>query len=340
MLFCDSDRLYLYWGLGMEGIFGMELDTNNPVRALTAPKRLISFHSEHVWERLGNWNQNKGLSFIEGSWMVRVKERYYLVYSAPGTFYHTYAFGVYRSDSPLGEFHYQENSPILMSRHGLITGTGHGCIVEGPMNTLWAFYTIAMCYATRYERRIGFDPAGVDEDGNLYVSPVSELPQWAPGVLEHPEAGNSTQLLPLTCGEPVSASSCAPGRDALYAVDESLLSWWQPSPEDKEAALTVELRAEYAVSAIRLIWRDVNLDYDNGILPGPFQYKVNATQEKEPVNFVTILDMSENKIDNAVDYQTFPTVHARYVQLVITGMPEKIQPGVINFTAFGTYAGE
>ena len=42
--------------------------------------------------------------------------------------------------SPLGPFVPQKNNPILRSTTGLVTGTGHGCVVEGPHDSLWAFY--------------------------------------------------------------------------------------------------------------------------------------------------------------------------------------------------------
>jgi len=340
MVFVDEDdRIYFYWGLGADGIYGTELDPENPTRALAPPRNLVRFDRSHEWERLGDWNQNAGASFIEGSWMLKHESRYYLTYSGPGTCYRTYAFGVYVGDSPLGDFEYQDYSPIGLNRHGLITGTGHGCFVEGPKGTLWAFYTIALCYAHKYERRIGFDPAGFDHKGRLFIARASETPQWAPGIVGRPELGDEAGLLPLTFAEPIVATSCAQGRDAIYATDESMLSWWQPAPDDLDPCITVDLRASYDVSAIRLIWRDVNLDYERGALPGPFGYRVeisNAADGEAP--FLTVLDRSRNDVDYSVDYRTFPTTRARRVRLRITSKPSGIEPGVINFTAFGAYA--
>ena len=145
MLFADDDkRVYLYYNGAIDGnenrcIMGVEIDSDDLTRAITQPRQLIPFNPEHTWERYGANNQNKHLSYIEGAWMIKLRDRYYLTYSAPNTEYRTYTMGVYVSDSPLGEFSYSERNPITSGRYGLIQGPGHGPIVEGPGNTLWAF---------------------------------------------------------------------------------------------------------------------------------------------------------------------------------------------------------
>lgn len=341
MLFADEDgRMYLYWGLGSDGIYGLELKADRPTQGIGSSVSLLCFHGEHEWERLGAWNQNRGLSFIEGAWMHKHDGKYYLIYSASGTCYRTYAWGVYRSDSPLSGFVYQKKNPVLCKKFGLVSGTGHGSVVEGPGGTLWAFYTIKMCYAAKYERRIGMDPAGFDENGDFFVAGPSEIPQWAPGAAERPEQGNETPLLPLTAEEQVCASSHAPGREALYALDESMLTWWQPEDKDERSSLTVDLRAVFRVSAVRLIFRDVGLDYDRGALPGPFGYLVESCMDEDGERFETLLDCTDNGTDYSVDYRTFEAKNARYIRLTITDHPPGIQPGVINFTAFGIFAAD
>lgn len=54
-LFADEDgRLYLYWGCTpTNGIWGCELDAANPVRALTAARKLLAYEPEKCpWETL------------------------------------------------------------------------------------------------------------------------------------------------------------------------------------------------------------------------------------------------------------------------------------------------
>lgn len=342
MIFADDDdRVYIYYavidrssGRTEVSIRGIELDLNDLTRAIGEPKCLIRFDNSHKWECYGERNQNTALSWIEGPWMVKANGRYYLTYSAPGTQYGTYAMGAYYSDQgPLDGFVYQTNNPICNNRHGLIRGGGHGCICEGPNDTLWAFYTCPVKYAHMFERCVAMDPVAINENGELTVLTNTDSPQWAPGEKRDPYYQNGTGLSPLTYSEIASATSSAPGRDALYAFDESMLTWWQPTAEDTQKTLTVSLYGRYAVSAARVIWRDVGLDYEQGVLPGPFRYKIQVSDDRE--NWITVVDRSDSTKDYLFDYRVFDTVEATHARLVICGTPQGIEPGVISFTVFG-----
>ncbi|MBE7030265.1 MAG: hypothetical protein E7409_02425 [Ruminococcaceae bacterium] len=346
MLFSDDDgRLYLYFTQNFTdkesgiAIYGVELDGDNPTKALTDPIHLIGFHPEHTWECFGARSQHKGLGWIEGAWMVKINGRYYLTYSGSGTAFGTYATGAYYSDEgPLSGFVYQKRNPICSRNYGLTRGGGHGSIVEGPNGTYWSFYTIPISYSFKFERRIGMDPIEVDQNGEIMMVTNTDTPQWAPGAVADPYHNGATDLVPLTINMPVYASGSAPGRDPLYAVDENLQSWWQPAAEDDEKSLTVDLRGSYLASAMRIIWRDVNINIAEGRCPGAFQYKVEVSTDEK--NWVTVVDKTANTTDYAVDYETFETVPANFVRLTVTGTPEGIEAGVIDFTVFGKYPQE
>ncbi len=335
MLFADEDgHLYAYWGLGAPGIFGAELDPAEPNHLLTEPRMLFSYDPAHVWERYGAWNEDPSKSYVEGSWMIKHEGRYFLTYAAPGTEWRTYGMGTYVAQTPLGPFRYQPRNPILAAQSGLIRGPGHGCLVKGPNDTLWAFYTCTVCYEHIFERRIGLDPAGIDADGNLFVRGPSEIPQWAPGLKPDPQNGNDAAALPLTLSRSARASSEAPGRPPLYAVDGSMLTFWEPAADDPAPTLTVDLQAPFEVAAVRVIWKDLGLDYDAGAGPGPFQYRVEL-QPPGRDNWVCALNADKNDVDLLIDYRPFPTRAACRARLVVTGCPESIRPGVIDFTVFG-----
>ena len=337
MLFSDDDgRFYLYSGCG-GGIKGVELDADEPTKLLHEPKVMFDMDTEnHEWERMGDWNQDGTYSWTEGAWMYKRNGTYYLTYCGPGTEWISYALGAYKSDSPLGPWTYMETSPFLSNRSGLVRGPGHGCIVDGPNNTVWAFYTCVVCYASEFERRIGYDPIAFDENGDIIPTSSTENPQWAPGVLAEPHKGNSAGLLPVTQSARVEATSWAPGRDALYAIDDSMKSWWQPAADDKDPTLTVTLSTEQLyIYSMRIMWRDVNLDLRTNTMPGPFQYVVEA-REKEG-DWVCVLDESKNDKDMLIDYKPIKEMLAHEVRLRITGKPEGIEPGVINFTVFGNW---
>ena len=273
MLFADDDgRLYAYWGLGGPGIFGAEMNPNRPDQLITEPRILFSFNPEHVWERYGPSNEDTSKSFVEGPWMVKAAGRYFLTYAAPGTEWRTYGMGAYVSDDgPLGNFRCQTRNPISSQTSGLVRGPGHGCIVRGPGGTLWAFYTCTVCYEHIFERRIGMDPAGIDAGGNLFVLPASDTPQYAPGVKKHPELGNWAGLYCVSLNRKCISGSFAPGRNPIYAADDSMLTWWQPDRNDPTPYIEIDFSGSFDVSAYRIVWKDVGLDYDAGVLPGPIK---------------------------------------------------------------------
>jgi len=216
-------------------------------------------------------------------------------------------------------------------------GAGHGCLVDGPNNTLWVFYTCIFNFYHKFERRIGMDPVGIDENGELYCPEVTDTPQFAPGVLENPENGNSAGLLPLTFMERPTASSNAPGRDAIYACDDSVLSWWQPAENDKapEISFTLGAKTSYLVHSVRLMWRDIGMDTDNGVMPGPFKYVIEYAADAGQKDWKTLVDASENTDDLCIDYRQFEPVVAYAVRLRILSAPEGITPALVSLTAFG-----
>ena len=334
MLFADDDgRVYLYWGCGSGGIFGVELDQNDLTQAVTEAKMLFQTDTAHEWEGGGAFNQNKRVSWTEGAWMYKENGIYYLTYAAPNTEFPTYGLGVYRSDKPLEGFVYAKRNPFLIQREGMIRGTGHGCIVKGPAGTRWAFYTCMVAYHDMFERRVGADPVGIDENGDLYCIRATEMPQFIPGTVGKPEDRNATGDVCLTAFMPRKATSEALGRSAVYALDHNLMTWWQPADNDNMPALTVNLTGDYTVRGARVIWNDGGLNPQAGINAGPYGYVIEG---KTPDGEVVLLDMRENQDDMLIDYVEIPeTDNVTEVTLRITKAPRGITPGVVDFSVFG-----
>jgi hypothetical protein len=261
--------------------------------------------------------------------------RYYMIYSAPGTQYRSYCMAAYYSDEgPLTGFKLQKNNPFCEHRRGVVSGAGHGCVQHGPDNTLWAFYTITSCATHPNERRIGMDRVWVNEDGELCCR-VTDTPQLA--YCDHQGTDCDSGLLPVNVmlRDRCRASSYENGRNAVYAIDESLITWWQPKEDDKEPYLMLRLDTDYTCEASRIIWRDVNMNVDAGILPGAFRYVIETRPNIGEGEWTTVLDMSENTDDLNVDYKAFPPTICREVRLRIVGSPRGITPGVAEFTLFG-----
>ena len=343
----DGDHLYIYFpqNVKVEGMscclatMGAELNPDRPWEFLTEPIELYRADPSVQWHRWGEHNQEGRALYLEGQWAIKRDGRYYILFSSGGTEFSSYTHGVILSEEgPLSGFRAQKrHDPLTRKTDGLLRGAGHGSIAEGPNGTLWIFYTYRFNYNHLFERRIGMDPLGVDKDGELYCPAVTETPQFAPGVLEKPELGNDAGLLPLTFLMRPTVSSAAPGRDGLYAVDDSVLTWWQPAENDEMPTITVELGGlPCTVSALRLLWRDIGMDCEVGIDPGPFRYVVEYADTKEVNSWKVLVDASENETDLCCDYRQFKSVRAHTVRLRILGAPNGITPGLVSFTVFGT----
>ena len=348
-IFADDDgRLYLYtterWWLpdnsGREMlIVGYELDRDDPRKVVRGPVRILTLDAESKpWERMGKHNQNTGFGWVEGPHLLKHNGRYYMIYAAPDTRNAGYCNAVYYSDeSPLDNFICQKRNPLTYCRDGLITGAGHGCVEHGPDGTLWAFYTIATPVDHEYERRIGMDMIAVDENGELYCPfGVTDTPQYAPGYIKAPLiSGNSPRLYNLTAGVRPTASSCAPGRSAIYATDESNLSWWQPAEGDECPWIECDLDGRFSISAVRLFWRDVGLDYAKGITPAPVGFILEGELDGK---WTTVLDRSAPAEELNVDYQIFDDTVCDRIRLRLTSWNKKMAVGVVDLAVFGALA--
>jgi len=335
----DDDRVYLYYaGGGTGGVYGVELDPDNLIKVLGPKKHFFKFESSHIWERYGNRNEYSDMSWIEGPWMTKRNGTYYLQYGAPGTDWKTYAVGVYTGKSPLGPFEYYEGSPILLHRNGMINGVGHHSIVEGPNETVWAIYTVLYRNRNRrVERRIGMDPVGFDEQGNMIIRGPSETPQWAPGVKANPWQGNDSGSYQLSEDKNYIVSSEAPGQDAPYAFDNNIRTFWAASDEDAEPSLTLDLGAEssqaYIVDSARILFTLPRGLRRQNSAPRIRQYKIEVSSDGE--TFTTVVDKTANEQDNAVEFDEIEPIKCRHVRLTITGWPQDLPRGVIEFTVFG-----
>jgi hypothetical protein len=341
------------------------LDTNDLTRFAGPPKHLFGFNRDHVWERYGEMNEYTDVAWIEGPWLQKFNGTYYLEYSASGTQWKTYAEGYYIAKSPMGPFTYAPNNPLLRKTEGLVTGTGHGSIVEGPDHRLWQFYTIVLCNPPG-GRRIGMDPVGFDEEGNMSVR-VSDTPQWAPGIVSDPAKEGDSGSIPVTINKiramnaQSSFSSQQPGHDAAYAVDNSSGTWWEPSPNDAQPMLTVELSPAtrfdvvqlFTIDSVRLLFtgggRGGGRRGTAGAEPAPteaprasattlsptnaHQYKIDASMDGKTFN--TVLDQSTNSTVRNTIFEEIPPTKCRFVRLTMVNWPRATPLGIIEFTVFG-----
>ena len=358
-IFVDDDNTpYLYFpGRSTDGIYVVPLDPGHLNRFTAEPKRLFGFDPSHVWERYGEMNEYPDVSWIEGSWMLKRRGTYYLQYSASGTQWLTYATGMYTGKSPVGPFTYAPVNPILRKTTGTVTGTAHGSIVEGPDGNLWQFYTIVMSNPPG-GRRVGMDPVGFDQHGNLFVRGPSETPQWGPGAVADPARRGDSGSLPLTIGKMRAMntrsafSSQRPGREAAYAVDNSTGTWWEPAEDDPQPSITIDLGPatefdpiqRFTVDSSRILFSAGRGFRPPGAAAPPapnpggvvaHQYTIAVSDDGK--TFSTLLDKTRNAITKYVEFDELPPTACRYVRLTLTGWPRNAGTpfGIVEFTVFG-----
>lgn len=336
MLYADTDdRLYYYWGCSPTGgIWGVELDTNDPTKVIGTPAELIPFDSKQFpWEGVGQWNQNPHTGWMEGAWMLKRGDKYYLTYSAGGTENRTYAMGAYISDSPLGPFVPQKTNPILRTVDGLITGSAHGSIIAGPNDELWAFYSVRASVVHAFERRLGMDRAEIDADGQLVIRGATSFPQPLPQAENSVTGPHTLGWLPMNGELRTIGSSNAPNLEGRFAVDDDLCTWWQPAERDVQPTLTTDFLVPSTIRSVRITWRDVGLNTAQNVTPGPIRYRVELETSKN--QWSTIIDRSQSTEDFLVDYrECSPTIASRG-RLTILQWPTGITPAVSEFTLFG-----
>lgn len=316
MMFSDEDgRLYIYWGCSAkDGIWGIELNAENPLEFVGEPKQLIKFEPEkYGWEPKPNRLDE---CWMEGSWMQKINGRYCLVFSSSGTENETYAMGAAWSDSPLGDFVKQRKNPFLRSTRGLVKGTSHGSIIPHPVakDRFMVAYSILVGNRGRFERLVGFDNLRLDANGEFEVSEPTETPQFADGSGAVP-----WYRLPFE------------NSDRPQATDENLSTCspiyeWGAEPVFKAPHSGV-------VRAIRLCWYDLGLDYAKGVKPGPYKYVIEGRFNGKS-GWQTLVDRSQNETDFYVDYVETPRVRIDEVRIKVKGAPEGITPAVSDLSVF------
>lgn len=364
----DGNKPYLFYpGRGVTGIFVVPLDPNDLTKFAGQPRRLFTFNKDHWWERYGERNEYTDVAWIEGPWMLKRDGTYYLQYSASGTQWKTYAGGYYTAKSATGPFTYAPNNPLMRRTDGIVTGTAHGSIVEGPDKRLWQFYTIVLNNPPG-GRRIGMDPVAFDKDGNMSVR-ITDTPQWAPGVVADPAKDGDSGSIAVSINKVRAMNSASqssseqPGRSAAYAVDNSSGTWWEPSPEDAHPTLTLDLGPAtrfdvtqlFTVDSARLLFTGgrrfggqaatasaTNPAPATGSAPAPaptdaYQYKIEVSTDGNA--FTTVLDQSTNAVVRATIFDEIPPTRCRFVRLTMVNWPRATPLGVIEFTIFGKPSG-
>src|SRR5690606_35554950 len=139
---------------------GRKLNNNKRFIADSVIVELFNLDAEkYGWERFGeNHSETVNGGYIEGPWLTKHNNKYYMQYGAPGTEFNVYGDGVYVADHPLGPYQYQAHNPVSYKPGGYMNGAGHGSTVVGPGENYWHFATMDYSVNMNWERRICMFP--------------------------------------------------------------------------------------------------------------------------------------------------------------------------------------
>jgi len=336
-LFVDDDgKVYLYEESSNRWpIRAIELDPDNYFVPIGEQKDLFNLKPEkHGWERFGQDHESDLKPYIEGPWMVKHGDTYYLEYGAPGTQWNVYADGVYTSKSPLGPFEYAQYNPISYKPGGFLKGSGHGSTVKDNNGNYWHFATMAISVNYKFERRLGMYPAGFEDNGQMYVNTAyGDYPHFLPDteVDQHKKRFTGWMLLsynkPVTTNSPLvtkeinvvdeSDSGYMLGQirefDITKINDEEIRSYWVSEENNDSIYVQVDLEKPMAVHAIQLNFQDFNSDIYGRPDNLRQQFVIESSVDGE--NWEVVSDYSENTRDMPHGYiELEKPIDARYIK--------------------------
>lgn len=331
----DDNRLYFFSGLSYKSpVWGIELDIQNKFQPIGKRVDLVCANFEdHGWEIRPD-NPLTRAPNIEGPWVNKYNNKYYLQYGAPGTQFDNYGDGVYVSDNPLGPYDYEPYSPFSFKPTGFVRGTGHSSTFTDKHGNSWHFTTVVISDRQKYERRLAMFPVTVTDNGHFYShNTFGDYPMIVPQTkaLDLNDYRTGWQL--LSKGKTARASSVYKNHTADLAFDENIKTYWIAETDDAGEWLSVDLGKVFEVYGVQVNFAEVD--------PGLFgfsdaDYHQYAIEYSDDGNSWQIaLDKKENKTAVPHDYEelTMP-VAARYLRITNNYVPDK-HFAIRDFRIFG-----
>ncbi|WP_134088899.1 family 43 glycosylhydrolase [Olivibacter sp. XZL3] len=330
-LFIDDDgQAYIFWGSSNKfPIRAKTLDRHKRFRPSEKIYELFNLDPDkHGWERFGENHQDTVLGgYIEGPWLTKHGNKYYMQYAAPGTEFNVYGDGVYVSDHPLGPYRYAPNNPVAYKPGGFANGAGHGSTVVGAGNQYWHFGSMAVSVNVGWERRICMFPTYFDQEGLMYTDTrFGDYPHYASGTSKQ---GEFTGWMLLSYQKPVTVSSTAGGQNAQHMVDESIKTFWLAAANDDRQWAQIDLLKPATVHAIQINYHDYLSDM-YGRIPGlKHQYLIEGSLDGKHWNVIVDKRNNEQDVPNEyvslneparIRYVRYKNVHVPTPHLAISGL--------------------
>jgi xylan 1,4-beta-xylosidase len=339
-LFLDDDeKLFLSHGVSnVTPISVVELDPVTFKEKGSKVDVISAQASVHGWERRGDDNLLDEQPWIEGSWMIKSNNKYYLHYACPGTEFKTYADGIYVADAPLGPYEYAPYSPFSFKPTGFITGAGHGCTFKDKNGNYWHIGTMTISVKHMFERRLGIAPVAFDEDGQIHSNNVwGDYPQYFPGVKDNPIDNNFTGMMLLSYKKYAMASSSLENYGIDKAIDEEARTYWCAQTGGPDEWMMIDLGKECSIEAIQVNFAEHNTNPDRVRGRDNLLYEQYILEQStDGMNWSVLVDKSRNMQDVPHDYvELDQPVLARYIKLINVFTPGGGNFAVRDLRIFG-----
>ena len=311
----DNGDAYMYWGSSNKyPIRGVRLNRKHMFIQEGEKTELFNLNPElHGWERFGeNHTDTLQSGYIEGPWMTKYNDKYYLQYAAPGTQFNVYADGVYVSDNPLGPFSYQEHNPVSYKGGGYMNGAGHGSTVQTADGQYWHFASMSFPVNMIWERRLCMFPSFFDKDGIMYCDTrFGDYPHYTPSHTHEHSSFRGWML--LSYRKNVTASSKMEGFPCSGITDENSSTYWVAQSNNDNQWVCIDLDDVSTVRAIQINYNDFQSDM-YGRYPN-LRHRYEILSSADGRRWKRVIDKRNNRKDVPNDYVELPSpVEARYIK--------------------------
>jgi hypothetical protein len=316
-LFIDDDgQAYMFWGSSnVYPLRGKKLDKSRGFLPSEKTVELFKLDGKkHGWERFGENHSDTVLAgYMEGAWLTKHNNKYYMQYAAPGTEFNVYGDGVYMSDSALGPYYYAPNNPVFYKPGGFMNGAGHGSTVVGPGEKYWHFGSMALSVNVNWERRICMYPAWFDKDGLMYSNTsFGDYPHFAPAIAG--KTGEFAGWMLLSYKKPVKASTTfQPGFSAENLVDENVKTFWIAEKNNDQQWIEIDLLKSSTIHAVQVNYHDYKSNI-YGRMEGMYhRYVIEGSTDG--TNWTTLVNRKDSYKDVPNDYVELGSpAAARYIR--------------------------
>ncbi|HEX8357003.1 MAG TPA: family 43 glycosylhydrolase [Segetibacter sp.] len=340
-LFIDDDgQAYMFWGSSnVYPLRGKKLDKSRNFLPSEQTVELFKLDGkQHGWERFGENHSDTVLAgYMEGAWLTKHNNKYYMQYAAPGTEFNVYGDGVYMSDSALGPYKYAPNNPVYYKPGGFMNGAGHGSTVLGPDEKYWHFGSMALSVNVNWERRICLFPTYFDKEGLMYSNTsFGDYPHFAPAVPG--KMGGFAGWMLLSYKKPVKASSVQGQFSANNLVDENVKTFWVADKNDDQQWLQIDLLKASAIHAIQVNYHDYKSNIFGRMEGMHHRYVIEGSTDG--TNWSTLVNRRNSFKDAPNDYVELSTpATARYIRYKNIQVPST-HLAISDIRVFGVGSGK